>query len=569
MVLIVIFDFSYIHDMELKRTFEIPDKLKMICTLLLCLITLFMNAGCRKEADLLIFNGIIYTVNDKAEIAGAMVIRDGHVIGIGKETELREQFRFPREIDLKGKPVYPGFIDPHCHFYNYGLTLRQVDLSGTSSTKEIAERLVLHAGLYPGKWIIGRGWDQNDWQVKKFPTRELLDSLFPDRPVYLVRIDGHAAWVNSKLIELAGISKDTHIEGGEIITDEHGPTGILVDNAMALAEKLIPPVTRDEKIQALLKAQQNCFAVGLTSVGDAGLDKEIVVLIDSLQKNDSLQMHINAMLNPSKENIDFYINKGIYETDRLTVRSIKLFADGALGSRGALLKKPYTDDPSSRGLQVGETRYLEQICRLAFDKGYQVNTHCIGDSAVSLVLGIYGSVLPENNDLRWRIEHAQVVDPADLEMFRRYSVIPSVQTTHATSDMYWAEDRLGPERIGHAYAYRTLLQQNGWIANGSDFPVESINPVYGFYAAVARKDLKGMPPGGYHMEQSLSRDQALKAMTVWAAKASFGEKQRGSLEPGKDADFVVLDRDIMTVPEDSIPSAKVLETWIKGKSQRW
>jgi predicted amidohydrolase YtcJ len=305
--------------------------------------------------------------------------------------------------------------------------------------------------------------------------------------------------------------------------------------------------------------------VGLTSVGDAGLDKEIVGIIDSLQKNDSLQMHINAMLNPSKENIDFYINKGIYETDRLTVRSIKLFADGALGSRGALLKKPYTDDPSSRGLQVGETRYLEQICRLAFEKGYQVNTHCIGDSAVSLILGIYGSVLPENNDLRWRIEHAQVVDPADLEMFRRYSVIPSVQTTHATSDMYWAEDRLGPERIGHAYAYRTLLQQNGWIANGSDFPVESINPVYGFYAAVARKDLKGMPPGGYHMEQSLSRDQALRAMTIWAAKASFGERRRGSLEPGKDADFVILDRDIMTVQEDSIPGTKVLETWIKGK----
>ena len=449
---------------------------------------------------------------------------------------------------------------------NYGLTLRQADLSGTTSTKEIADRLVQHVALNPGNWVLGRGWDQNDWQTKKFPDKELLDSLFPDKPVYLVRIDGHAAWVNSKAMAMAGIAKDTRIEGGEIIVDQHGPTGILIDNAMSLVEKLIPPVTRDEKIQALLKAQSNCFAVGLTSVSDAGIDKEIVQLMDSLQKMDSLRIHINAMLNPSKENIELYIDKGIYETDRLTVRSIKLFADGALGSRGALLKKPYTDDPSNRGLQVSETKYLKDICRLAYDKGYQVNTHCIGDSAVSLVLHIYASILPEQNDRRWRIEHAQVVDPADLELFKQYAVIPSVQTTHATSDMYWAEDRLGPVRILHAYAYRSLLEQNGWMPNGSDFPVESINPVYGFYAAVVRKDLQGMPEGGYHKEQALTREQALKAMTIWAARASFGEKNRGSLEPGKNADFVVLDRDIMTVPEDSIAGARVLETWIRGKS---
>jgi predicted amidohydrolase YtcJ len=535
---------------------------------LFCLIALVMTVGCRKDADLLLFNGSIYTVNNQSDIVSAMVILDGHVIATGKEAVLREKYKARQEIDLKGKPVFPGFIDPHCHFFSYGLTLRQADLSGTTSVKEIADRLVQHVTLNPGKWVLGRGWDQNDWQTKKFPNKELLDSLFPDIPVYLVRIDGHAAWVNSKAIALAGISKDTRTEGGEIVYDQHGPTGILIDNAMALVEKLIPPATRDEKIQALFKAQSNCFAVGLTSVGDAGLDKEIVELMDSLQKKDSMHMHINVMLNPSKENIDFYINKGIYQTDRLTVRSIKLYADGALGSRGALLKKPYTDDPSNRGLQVSETKYLKDICRLAYDNGYQVNTHCIGDSAVSLVLHIYASILSEHNDLRWRIEHAQVADPADLEMFKRYAVIPSVQTTHATSDMYWAEDRLGPVRINHAYAYRSLLEQNGWIPNGSDFPVESINPVYGFYAAVARKDLQGLPAGGYHKEQALTREQALKAMTIWAAKASFGEKDRGSLEPGKDADFVVLDRDIMTVPEDSIAGARVLETWIRGKVQK-
>ncbi len=533
-------------------------------TLLFCIMALVMTASCQKEADLLLFNGKIYTVNDQADVVSAMVIHDGHVMGTGKEVDLRKQFRCRKEIDLEGKTVFPGFIDPHCHFYNYGLTLRQVDLSGTTSTGEIAERLVQHAGSISGEWIIGRGWDQNDWEDKKFPNRELLDSLFPDKPVYLVRIDGHAAWVNSKAIELSGINKDTRVEGGKILCDAHGPTGILIDNAMSLAEKRIPPVYADEKIQALLKAQQRCFSAGLTSVGDAGLDKEIVELIDSLQKKHTLRIHINAMLNPSKENIGFYIDKGIYLTDRLTVRSIKLFADGALGSRGALLKEPYSDDPSSQGLQVAGAEYLEKICRMAYDKGYQVNTHCIGDSAVSLVLGIYASILPENNNRRWRIEHAQVVDPADLEMFKRYAIIPSVQTSHATSDMYWAEDRLGPVRIRYAYAYRSLLEQNGWIPNGSDFPVESVNPVYGFYAAVARKDLKGMPSGGYHMEQSLTRDQALRAMTIWAARSSFGEKKRGSLEPGKDADFVVLDRDIMTVQEDSIPGSRVLETWIKG-----
>jgi predicted amidohydrolase YtcJ len=421
--------------------------------------------------------------------------------------------------------------------------------------------------MNPGNWVLGRGWDQNDWQDKKFPDRNLLDSLFRDKPVYLVRIDGHAAWVNSKALELSGIGKNTRIEGGEIIYDRHGPSGILIDNAMALVEKLIPPVSVDEKIQALLKAQRNCFGVGLTSVSDAGTDKETVLLMDSLQKTDSLCIHINVMLNPSVQNQEYYVDKGIYETERLTVRSIKLFADGALGSRGALLKQPYADDPSTRGLQVSETKYLEDICHLAYDKGYQVNTHCIGDSAVSLVLHLYASILPEKNDRRWRIEHAQVVDPGDLELFKRYAVIPSVQTTHATSDMYWAEERLGPVRIQYAYAYKSLLDQNDWMPNGSDFPVESINPVYGFYAAVVRKDLKGMPEGGYHREQALTREQALKAMTLWAAKASFGEKYRGSLEPGKNADFVVLDRDIMTVPEDSIANARVLETWVGGNKE--
>jgi predicted amidohydrolase YtcJ len=535
----------------------------MYCKLLV-ITGLIMISGCRKEADLLVFNGRFYTVNDPAPVVQAMVISNGRIVAVGNETDLRKEYHTHTEKDIQGKFVYPGFIDPHCHFYNYGVSLRQVDLSGTTSLQEISDRLTRHATDNISSWVLGRGWDQNDWMNKQFPRKEMLDSLFPGKPVYLVRIDGHAAWVNSKALQLAGIKKGMAVDGGEILCDQHGTTGILIDNAMALVEKLIPAITNDEKAQALLRAERNCFAVGLTSVGDAGLNREIVVLMDSLQQRRMLHMHINAMLNPNQENIDFFISKGIYITDKLTVRSVKLFADGALGSRGALLKKPYADDPSNSGIQVSPTKYLSEIFHLAYQHGYQVNTHCIGDSAVSLVLHLYASLLPGHNDLRWRIEHAQVVDPQDLRLFKEYTVIPSVQTTHATSDMYWATDRLGPERIGYAYAYRTLLELNGWMPNGSDFPVESINPVYGFYAAVARKDLHGYPPGGYRKEEAITREQALKAMTLWAARASFEEKTRGSLEPGKVADFVVLDRDIMTVDEAEIPTARVLETYADG-----
>ena len=535
----------------------------------LCLTVLVMNPGCHKEnTDLLLFNGKIYTVNDAGDVAGAMAIRSGRIVAVGDASDLKGKYHAAEEIDLRGKAVFPGFIDSHCHFYNYGLTLQQADLAGSVSQREIGGRLMDHYRKMPASWILGRGWDQNDWADKHFPHREFLDSLFPDLPVYLVRIDGHAAWVNSRTLKMAGIHAGMASEGGKILFDSHGATGILIDNAMSLVEKLIPLPGREEKIRALLSAQANCFAVGLTTVCDAGLDREIVLLVDSLQKQGMLSIRMYAMLNPSGENISGFMDKGPYITDRLSVRSIKLFADGALGSGGALMKKPYADDPVSSGIQITPAKFLSEMCRLAYMKGYQVNTHCIGDSAVSLMLHLYSSILPGNNDLRWRIEHAQVVDPQDLGLFRQYNIIPSVQTTHATSDMYWAEDRLGNNRIAFAYAYRSLLAQNEWLANGSDFPVESLNPVFGFYAAVARKDLKGYPKDGFRKEEALNRIQALKAMTIWAAKACFEEKEKGSLEPGKIADFVILDRDIMTAGEDSIPGTKVLGTYVGGKEMQ-
>jgi hypothetical protein len=312
-------------------------------------------------------------------------------------------------------------------------------------------------------------------------------------------------------------------------------------------------------------AQQNCFAVGLTGVHDAGLDADEVELIDSLQKEGILKMRINAMLNPTHGNLEKYISKGVYQTDKLTVRSIKVYADGALGSRGALLLEPYSDDPQNRGIQVETTEKLDSVCAMAYHHGYQVCTHCIGDAAVRLMLDLYSKYLYKGNDLRWRIEHSQVVDPADLPRYDEYNVIPSVQTTHATSDMFWAVNRLG-DRVKYAYAYQNLLAQNGWFPNGSDFPIEDINPLYGFYAAVARKNLNGEPQEGFQMENALTREQALRAMTIWAAKACFEGNMKGSIEVGKFADFVVLDFDLINYDISNAFGAKVLRTVIHGET---
>lgn len=525
-----------------------------------------MLAGCSKKAvDLLLYNGVIYTVNDSFRVAEAIAIHHGKIVDIGSTAGLREKYAASEEKDLQGKPVFPGFIDPHCHFYGYGLSLRLCDLRGTGSVDEIIARLIKHHRQFPSSWITGRGWDQNDWETHGFPDKSALDSAFPDVPVYLTRVDGHAAWVNSRALSLAGVHEGTKVKGGEVLADARGTTGILLDNAMTLVEKHLPDIQYNDQLIALEAAETNCLSVGLTLVGDAGLDKNIVILLDSLQRTGKLDIRVYAMLNPTKENIDHFISKGIYHTDRMSVRSVKLFADGALGSRGALLIAPYNDDPDNKGIQVSPTEFLIKISNLAYNKGYQVNTHCIGDSAVRLMLEIYSDLLPENNDLRWRIEHAQVVHPDDFPLFALYGIIPSIQTTHATSDMYWAGDRLGRDRIKTAYAYKTLLAQNGWLANGSDFPVESINPLYGFYAAIARKDLKGNPSEGFQTQEALTREEALKAMTIWAAKACFEESNTGSLEPGKSADFVILGSDIMKIDEREIPEVRVQETYIEGK----
>ena len=499
-------------------------------------------------------------------MASAIAIRDGKIVAVGNE-DLVDNYSAKEVLDVGGRPVYPGFNDGHSHFLSYGITkITQVDLVGTTSFEDVVERVIEHYQKFPSEWMLGRGWDQNDWKVQKFPDKKLLDEAFPDVPVVLRRIDGHALIANSEAMRRAGIDDHSMMPGGEILLNEnHEPTGVFIDNAMDLIERAIPEPTKDQKIAALKTAQKDCFAVGLTTVTDAGLDKEDILLMDSLQKAGELKMRVYAMMNPNGENYDYFLPKGPWHTGRLTVSAIKIYADGALGSRGALLLKPYSDKPGHYGLLLHSLGYYDFVCKKALDAGFQVCTHAIGDSGNRIILKSYAKFLKGPNDKRWRVEHAQVIDPSDFHYFKDYNIIPSIQTTHCTSDMYWAEKRLGKVRIKTAYAYKELLEQNGWLINGTDFPVEGISPLKTFYAAVARKDLKGWPEGGFQPENALSRKETLRSITIWPAKGSFDENQRGSIEPGKVADLVILEKDIMEIPENEIPETKVFATYLNGE----
>jgi hypothetical protein len=535
--------------------------------LLATILAIVGSTACtmKEEADVIFVNAKIYTVDSAFSIRQAMAVIDGVVAATGTNEEITGAWKSETVIDLQGQPVYPGFNDGHCHFYGYALGLHQyIDLRGTRSFDEILQTLRNYHEKHPYVWILGRGWDQTDWDVKEFPDNALLDQLFPENPIVLTRVDGHAVLANSEALRRAGVSAETKVDGGEVMVKNRKPTGILLDNAAELVTRIIPEAGEQIKAEALLNAQANCFSVGLTSLSDAGLDYHTVMLIDSLQTSGSLGIRINAMLSPTAKNMAEFVEKGPFQKDRLSVNSIKLYADGALGSRGALLLEPYSDDPANYGLLMSAPEYFREILQKAYEKNFQVNTHCIGDSANRMMLRLYGEVLKERNDRRWRIEHAQVIHPEDFQMFADFSIIPSIQSTHCTSDMYWAGERLGPERVKGAYASKQLLEQNGWLINGTDFPVEEINPLYTFFAAVARKDRSGYPEGGFQTENALSREEALRSITIWPAAGAFEENRKGSLEPGKVADFVILEKDIMTVDMDEVPGVRVLKTYIDG-----
>jgi hypothetical protein len=532
---------------------------------LILMIMVLTFTSCKQKVDLLVYNAQVYTVNENFDIATSLAVKDGRIVAVGNDEEIRKSFTSDQMIDAGGNAVYPGFNDGHSHFLGYGLSAFNVNLVGTKSFDEVIERVMDHHKKFPSEWITGRGWDQNDWEVKEFPTKEKLDDAFPDIPVVLRRIDGHALIANSEAMKRAEITADSYVSGGDIFKVNGEPTGVFIDKAMSLIGAAIPEPSIEQIIQALQKAQEDCFAVGLTTVSDAGLSKKAILLIDSLQKAGELKMRVYAMMNPSEENFDYFFSQKPVFTGRLTVSSVKLYIDGALGSRGALLIEPYSDDPENFGLQLNAEQYYYDICDRAYNAGYQVNTHAIGDSGNRIMLNTYARFLGGKNDRRWRVEHAQIVHPDDFKLFKDYSIIPSVQSTHCTSDMYWADERLGDERIKTAYAYKELLKQNGWLVNGTDFPVEGINPLHTFYAAVARKDMEGWPEEGFQMENALGRENALRSITIWPAKGSFDEDFKGSIEVGKVADFVILDKDIMQADEEELPSVKVRATYLGGE----
>lgn len=538
---------------------------RIIALAFVLLLALLSSCGKRK-ADVLYFNGTIYSGESSSSNLQAFAVRDGRIVSTGSDDDILDGFDAPKKVDLKGRTVLPGFIDAHCHFFGYASDLLKCDLTGSRSFEAALELLNAFSKTNKFSWLLGRGWDQNDWEDHSFPTRERLDSLYPTVPVFLMRIDGHAALCNAVALQLAGINRDTRVAGGEVLLNQSGePTGLLIDNAVDLVKAKIPPFPDSLNAEALLKAQQHCFSVGLTTVDDAGLGKDSIFLIDRLQQEGKLKLRVYAMISDSKETRDYFFSKGPYKTDRLNVRAVKVYADGALGSRGACLKRPYADQPGHYGFLLHDLAYMNDIMDEAHENGFQVCTHAIGDSAVKTILMLYRENLSGENPRRWRIEHCQVVDPADMDYFSRYSIIPSVQPTHATSDMYWAEERLGKDRMTGAYAYRSLEREAETIAFGTDFPVERINPLLTFYAAVSRKDLEGNPPDGFRAEEAMKRKDVLKAMTTWAAYANFEEEEKGLIDNGYFADFIVLDRNIMEIDEEQIPQTRVLSTYVNGE----
>ncbi|GAA3968280.1 amidohydrolase [Pedobacter ginsengiterrae] len=528
-------------------------------------LAFFSSCSKKEQADLIVYNARVYTVNSTFDTVQALAVKDGKILAVGTSDEIKKQFKGTEEIDAEGKTVYPGFIDAHAHFYGYGQSLQTADLRETKSWAEVLQRLADFAKTHPNGWLIGNGWDQNDWEDKAFPTNEKLTALFPGRPVFLTRIDGHAAIANQKAFDDAGIKNAQQLTGGDMLTQNGKLTGVLIDNAVGLVESKIPEPDAKLAEKIFIDAQKNCFAAGLTTIDDCGLPFQAVDFIEKLQKESKLKMRLYVMLSDAPQNYDYLFKRGAIKTDRLNVRAFKVYADGALGSRGACLLKPYTDVPEKTGFLLSDQKHFEEVAIKIAEHNFQMCTHAIGDSANRVMLKIYNKILKGKNDKRWRIEHAQVVNANDFDLFGQASIVPSVQPTHATSDMYWAGQRLGAERLKGAYAYKQLLKQNGWIPLGTDFPVENINPLLTFYAATVREDAKGFPKGGFQIENALTPEEALKGMTIWAAKANFEENEKGSLEKGKLADFVILDNDILKSSPQNILKTKVLKTYLNGE----
>lgn len=534
--------------------------------LALALLAGMLSACKHKKADYILTNGIIHTMDSAGTIAQAIAVQDGKVVAVGRSEDILFEYSTDSVWDLKGKPVFPGWIDGHCHFVGLAMDRSQLSLIGTQSWEEVVAMADSFGRAHPDGWIIGRGWDQNDWADKGFPDNTALNELFPDRPVLMRRIDGHAAIANQAALEAAGITAGLRIPGGKAVVNSKGRlSGLLLDLAVDMVTDIVPPPTDADITASLLLLEQELFQYGLTTVTEAGQELRIINLIDSLHQRGILRMRVHAMANPTEENFERFLDAGPYKTERLTVSGFKVYGDGALGSRGACLLKPYKDDPGNYGFLLHSPTYYRELAARLYKAGFQMNTHCIGDSANRLLLRVYSEVLGGPNQRRWRIEHAQVVDPEDFELFKAYNIIPSVQPTHATSDMAWAKDRIGKERLPGAYAYKSLIDAAGVASFGTDFPVEHINPMYTLFAAVQRTDTVDFPRDGFQRQEAVSLDTALLGMTRWAAYANMEEASKGSLQPGKVADFVVLNADPYGYEPKRLFDLKVLQTVLNGE----
>ena len=526
-------------------------------------LLLILLSSCSEKADLIVHNANVYNLNSSLDKSSSFAVKDGKFIYVGND-EILSKYSSANIINAQGLPIYPGFIDSHAHFFDLGYYINQVDLKNTNSLEEVIERVISFDSENNTEFLIGRGWDQNDWSNKDFPDNLLLNQEFPDKAVVLRRIDGHAYLVNDFALELAGIDNSSNVEGGEFIKKNGKLTGVLIDNAMRLIDDIIPEPTKEQTVKALLSAQNLAFENGLTTISDAGLTKSQIDLIDELQNEGVLKIRIYAMVENEPKTLEYYLNSGPYKTDLLNVRSVKVYADGALGSRGALMINDYSDRKGFKGIIRTPIDSIQNLAFKLAGTGFQMNTHAIGDDANRIVIQAYRNALFDYRDPRWRIEHAQVVSEDDFELFNS-KIIPSVQPTHATSDMYWLNDRIGPKRAKNAYAYKKLLEKSGIIAFGTDFPVEDISPIMTFYSAVVRKDISGYPEGGFQIENALGRLDAILAMTISGAYANFEEDEKGSIEIGKFADFIILDNDLIESEESKIPYTNIVATFINGE----
>ena len=507
----------------------------------------------------------IYVGDTGMTIVESMVCENDKIVFTGSSELARALYPKAKFKNFKNQYIYPGFIDAHCHFLAWCKGLKEADLVGTKSEKEIIKRLQKFAKTTKRSWIVGRGWDQNDWKNKNYPTLASLDKVFPNTPVFLKRIDGHAAWINSAAVKALNLDVNQKVNGGEFIFKDGTFTGILIDNAVDLVSGSVSPLPEDEQNNAVVQGAQKCYAAGLTTLDEAGLTTGEINYLDKLQQAGKLNLRIYAMLSAAPNSFAYVAENGLTNNGMMHVGAVKFYLDGALGSRGALLKKDYCDRLGHKGLLLNSLRDFENYSYFLAQRSWQVCVHAIGDSANALALQIFGKLRNYNQGLRWRIEHAQILDPKDFKLFGKYGVVPSVQPTHATSDAPWVPSRICENRLSGAYNYAELCKQAGLIALGTDFPVEDISPIKTFYSAVTRKDVNGNVKDPFQPQGALTRKQALLGMTLWAAYANHEENDKGSLEENKYADFVVLDTDLMTAPEKSLKKARVKTTVIGGK----